>query len=250
VNTRTGHGSNRHAQAAQALEGPAHSPIAEIEDGILTVTGELKMPLTHFERRMTIVRLQDRRLLIYRAIALDEIEMARLEAYGTPAFLIVPSDMHRLDARIWKDRYPSAQVVAPEGAREKVEEVVHVDTTQPDFGDPNVSFVAVRGVEGHEAALVVRTPRGTTLIVNDLVGNIHGAHGAGGWILKKAGFAGEEPQIPRVVKRKIVEDERELRAQLEEWAQMPSLTRIIVSHGVPIEANPHAALRALAQSLQ
>jgi hypothetical protein len=30
---------------------------------------------------------------------------------------------------------------------------------------------------------------------------------------------------------------------------MPSLSRIIVSHGVPIEANPHAALRALAQSL-
>jgi hypothetical protein len=227
-----------------------HDPLVEIEDGILTVTGEIPMPLAHLKRRMTIVRLQDRRLVVYSAIALDEGEMARIEAYGRPAFLIVPSDIHRLDARIWKDRYPALQVVAPEGARKKVEEVVPVDPTDPDFGDPNVSFVTVAGVEGHEAALVVKTPRGTTLVVNDLVGNIHDAHGAGGWILKKAGFAGEKPQVPRVVKKKIVEDERALGAQLEEWANIDSLSRIVVSHGDLIESNPRGALRELAQSLK
>ena len=227
-----------------------HDPLVEIEDGILTVTGEIPMPLARLKRRMTIVRLQDRRLVVYSAIALDEGEMARIEAYGRPAFLVVPSDIHRLDARIWKDRYPEMQVVTPEGARKKVEEVVAVDTTHPDFGDPNVSFVTVPGVEGHEAALVVKTPRGTTLVVNDLVGNIHDAHGAGGWILRKAGFAGEKPQVPRVVKKKIVEDERALGAQLEEWANIDSLSRIVVSHGDLIESNPRGALRELAQSLK
>lgn len=226
-----------------------HDPLVEIEDGILTVTGDLKMPLAHLKRRMTIVRLRDRRLVVYSAIALDEAEMARIESYGKPAFLVVPSDIHRLDARIWKDRYPSMQVVAPEGARKKVEEIVPVDNTRPDFGDPNVKFVTVPGVEGHEAALVVSTPRGTTLVLNDLVGNIHDAHGAGGWILKKAGFAGDEPQVPRVVKKKIVEDERALGAQFEEWAKIPDLARILVSHGDPIEANPGATLRELARSL-
>ena len=226
-----------------------HDPLVEIDDGILTVTGDIPMPLAHLKRRMTIVRLQDKRLIVYSAIALDEPEMARIESYGRPAFLVVPSDIHRLDARIWKDRYPAMQVVAPEGAREKVEKVVPVDTTQPDFGDPNVKFVTVAGVEGHEAALVVKTPRGTTLVVNDLVGNIHDAHGPGGWILKKAGFAGEKPQVPRVVKRKIVEDERALGAQLEEWARIDSLARIIVSHGDTIESYPRGTLRDLARSL-
>lgn len=226
-----------------------HDPLVEIEDGILTVTGDLKMPLAHLKRRMTIVRLKDRRLVVYSAIALNEPEMARIEAYGTPAFLVVPSDIHRLDARIWKDRYPSMQVVAPEGARKKVEEVVPVDSTQPDFGDPNVSFVTVPGVGGHEAALVVITPRGTTLVLNDVVGNIHDAHGVGGWVLKKAGFAGDEPQVPRVVKKKIVEDERALGAQFEQWAKIPDLARILVSHGDPIEANASATLRELARSL-
>ena len=227
-----------------------HDPLVEIEDGILTVTGEIKMPLAHLKRRMTIVRLQDRRLVVYSAIALNEDEMARIESYGEPAFLVVPSDIHRLDARIWKDRYPSMQVVAPEGAREKVEEVVPVDSTRPDFGDPNVTFVTVPGAEGHEAALVVNTPRGTTLVLNDLVGNIHDAHGVGGWILKKAGFAGDEPQVPRVVKKKIVEDERALGAQFEQWAEIPTLARILVSHGDPIEANARETLRDLARSLQ
>lgn len=227
-----------------------HDALVELEDGILTVTGDIPMPLAHLKRRMTIVRLADRRLVIYSAIALDEDEMSRIESYGTPAFLVVPSDLHRMDARIWKERYPSLQVVAPEGAREKVEEVVPVDTTAPDFGDPGVKFVTVPGVEGHEAALVVKTARGTTLVLNDLVGNIHDAHGIGGWILKKAGFAGDAPQVPRVVKKKIVEDERALGAQLEEWAGLPSLSRIIVSHGDLIESDPGGTLRDLARSLR
>jgi len=53
-------------------------------------------------------------------MALDANEMARLEAFGAPAFLIVPNDHHRLDAKAWKDRYPQVQVVAPEGARARI----------------------------------------------------------------------------------------------------------------------------------
>jgi len=226
-----------------------HAPLEEVEDGLLSVMGEISMPLGTLTRRMTVVRLQDARLVIYSAIALEAKEMAFIEWYGRPAFLVVPSDLHRLDARIWKERYPALIVCAPEGAREKVEEEVAVDTTAPDFGDPNVQFVTVRGLEGHEAALVVRTLKGTTLVVNDIVGNIHDAHGMGGWILKKAGFAGEEPQVPRVVKTKIVEDEGALRTQLEEWAEIPSLTRILVSHGEAIENDPRGTLRRLAGSL-
>ena len=55
--------------------------------------------------------------------------------------------------------------------------------------------------------------------------------------------------MPRVVKHKIVEDERGLGAQFEEWADLPSLTRILMSHGDPIEFEPRNALRELARSL-
>src|SRR5438552_4910576 len=100
-----------------------HGKLKQIDDNILTVTGDIHMPLMDLPRRMTVVRLSDSRLVVFSAIALDEDEMAELEAYGHPAYLIVPSDKHRLDAKIWKDRYPEIRVVAPEGARAKVEQI-------------------------------------------------------------------------------------------------------------------------------
>jgi hypothetical protein len=226
-----------------------HGKLSQIDDNILTVTGEIHVPMI-LPRRMTVVRLNDSRLVVFSAIALDDDKMAWLESYGRPAFLIVPSDKHRLDAKIWKDRYPALQVVAPEGARAKIEQTVPVDTVAPAFDDPNVQFVTVPGMRGREAALLVRTPNGATLVLNDLVGNIRNESGVGGWLLRMAGFAGKEAQIPRVVKMALIKDPNALRAQLLQWAEIESLKRILVSHGAPIEENPHGTLRELARSLE
>jgi hypothetical protein len=226
-----------------------HGKLSEIDENILTVTGDIRMPMMSLPRRMTVVRLTGSRLIVFSAIALNEDEMARLETYGRPAFLVVPSDKHRLDAKPWKNRYPMMQVVAPEGARAKIEDVVPVDTVAPRFEDPNVQFVAVPGTRGHEAALVVRTPNGTTLLLNDLVGNIRNEPGSRGWLLQLAGFAGKEAQIPRVVKMVMIKDASALRAQLLQWAEIESLKRILVSHGSPIDQNPRQTLRDLAGSL-
>ena len=226
-----------------------HGKLSEIDDNILTVVGEIRMPLMNLPRRMTVVRLHDTRLVVFSAISLGEKEMAVLEAYGSPAFLIVPNALHRLDAKPWKDRYPAMFVVAPEGCRAQVEKVVPVDTTTPHFGDPSVQFLTVAGTRGQEAALVVRTPNGTTLVLNDVVGNIRDSSGVGGWFLRLMKFAGSEPHIPKPVQWKIVEDKNALHAQLLKWAAIESLNRILVSHGSPIEDNPRQTLRDLARSL-
>jgi hypothetical protein len=227
-----------------------HGKLTELDDGILTIVGRIRMPLMELPRRMTVVRLRDSRLVIWSAIALDETEMATLEAAGRPAFLVVPNDHHRLDAKTWKDRYPEIQVVAPANAREKVAEAVPVDTAAPDFDDPDVQFLVVPGTRGQEAALVVRRPAGVTLILNDLVGNIRNESGFGGWLLRLMGFAGEEAHVPAPVKMMMVKDTDALRAQLLEWASIESLQRIIVSHGDVIESNPRQVLRELAESLK
>ena len=228
-----------------------HGKLTEIEPTILTVTGRIRMPLTDFERRMTVVRLRDSRLVIFSAISLDENEMLAIEGFGRPAFLIVPNDHHRLDARTWKERYPTMDVIAPEGSRAGVEAVVAVDSTQAHFDDPDVDFITVPGTRGHEAALLVRTPRGTTLVLNDLVGNLRASSGFGGWLLRVAGFAGDSPQIPSVVELSLIPDKAALRGQLMAWADLRDLIRIIVSHGSPIEIeeDPREVLRELAQSL-
>ena len=226
-----------------------HGKLARLDDNLLSVTGDLRMPFGEVQRRMTVVRLRDGRLVIYSAIALDEAEMRALEKFGEPAFLIVPNDIHRMDAKIWKDRYRDLIVVAPAGVRKKVEEVVPVDETMIDFGDPQVRFVTVPGTDEHEAALVVETWSGTTLVVNDLIWNLDEKPGFGGWLFHVLGFTGHEPRIPTVVELRAIKDKPALRAQLERWARLQSLNRIIVSHGEIVTREPAALLDRLAETL-
>jgi hypothetical protein len=226
-----------------------HGRLTPIDDDILSVVGDIHMPIGDFPRRMTVIRLADRRLVIYSAIALDEQDMLAIESFGDPAFLVVPSGLHRMDAKIWKDRYPRLHVVAPAGARAKVEEVVHVDATFADFADPNVHLIEVPGTDAHEAALVVQTAGGANLIVNDLIANIPDRRGFGGWILRMVGFTGPKPRIPKIVEKKVIKDRSAVRVQLERWAGLSPLKRIIVSHGAPIEIEPAITLRHLANSL-
>lgn len=226
-----------------------HGKLTAVEDNLLTVVGDLHMPLGDFPRRMSVVRLHDGRLVIYSAIALDEPEMAALERFGRPAFMIVPSDRHRMDAKIWRQRYPHLFVITPEGARSKVEEVVRVDASSYDFGDPTVELVAVPGMDEHDAALVVRSPSGVSLILNELIWNVDNKPGFGGWLMKALGFTKSEPQIPSVISLTGIKDKPALQQQLEAWSQLYGLKRIIVSHGAIIEHDPACVLRDLASQL-
>lgn len=235
--------------AHQQWKALPHGKLAEIDPNILTVTGRIHMPLADLPRRMTVARLSGRRLVVFSAIALEEASMRMLENYGRPAFLVVPNDKHRLDARVWKDRFPGMQVVAPEGSRKKVEDVVPVDTTAPRFDDNSVQFVTVPGTGRREAALLIHSPNGATLVLNDLIGNIRESSGFGGWFLRLMKFAGDEPQVPRPVKWAMIDDQGALRAQLLQWSALPTLRRILVSHGEPIDYKPAEVLSDLAHTL-
>lgn len=227
-----------------------HGKLTRLDDNLLSVTGVLRMPpMGDVMRRMTVVRLADYRLVVYSAIALDVAEMCALEAFGDPAYLVVPNDIHRMDAKIWKDRYPGIRVIAPPGAREKVEEIVPVDATLVDFGDPAVQFVVVPGTGQREAALVVETSTGTTLVLNDLIFDIANRDGVMGWLFKAIGMTGDEPHIAPVVKMRLVKDEEALREQLEYWSKLPRLNRVIISHGGIIAEAPQEVLGRIAHDL-
>jgi hypothetical protein len=222
-----------------------HGKLTRINERMLAVVGELKMPLMELPRRMTVVRLKSGGLAIFSAIALREPEMAELEAFGKPAFLVVPSMRHRLDAPGYARRYPGITVVAPRAGVEKINEVVAVSTSTPDFGDPTVRYIEIAG----DSALEVEAEDGLTIIVNDLIGDIHDQTGIGGWLLKIMGFAGDDPHVPAPVKLLLGKHKAEVAQQFRRWAERQDLRRIIVSHGDPIEVGPRETLRTLAASL-
>jgi hypothetical protein len=227
-----------------------HGKLSKIDDNILSVIGTIPMPVGNMTRRMTVVRLRGGRLVIFSAIALDESEMRVLEDFGKPAFLIVPNDHHRLDAKPWKDRYPSIQVIAPPGARKKIAQAVAVDTTKPDFGDSDVALITVPGTQAREFALEVIGPTGTTLVLNDIIANIRDSSGLGGWLLRLMGFAGDRPNVPVPIKWVLIKDKAAFAAQLRRWAELATLKRVLVSHGSAIIDEPSRILRELAVSLE
>jgi hypothetical protein len=228
-----------------------HGKLKRLEHDWLSVTGMMNMPpMGAVSRRMTIVRLQDGRLIVYSAISLDEIEMKALESYGTPAYLIVPGDIHRMDAKPWKDRYPSLKVIAPAGAREKVQEVVPVDATEVDFGDPAVQFMTMPGTGDNEAVLVIESASGTTVVLNDLIFDLPNRPGFSGWLFKTLGMTGDEPHITFPVKLKEVKDKGAVSTQLEDWARLPNLKRVIISHGDIIAEAPGAVLERISAELR
>ncbi len=222
-----------------------HGKLTRVNDRIVTVVGDLKMPLLELPRRMTVVRLKSGELVVFSAIALREPDMAELETIGRPAFLVVPSLRHRLDAPGYARRYPQMTVVAPRAGVEKIGEVVRIDTSTPDFGDPTVRYIEIAG----DSALEVDGDDGLTLIVNDLIGDIHGEAGLGGWLLRVMGFAGDEPHVPGPVKLLLGKHKTEVARQFRRWADREDLRRIMVSHGDPIENDPRGALRKLAASI-
>jgi hypothetical protein len=233
----------------QTWEVLPHGPVTAIDDGLLTVTGRIPLPLVELERRMTVVRLNDGSTVIYSAVALDEEAMRQIETLGTPRYLVVPGDAHRLDAKIYKERYPNLRVLTAPGARDRVEKAVHVDACEADFGDPDVTWHVIAGSGGHEAALLVRRVSGTTIIVSDLIGNLRRKGGFEGWMLHVMGFGDDAPVVPAVERVLMVDSKAQLRQQFLDWAAIPDLRRIIMSHGKPIEHGAAQALRDLAQTL-
>jgi hypothetical protein len=219
-----------------------HDPIEKLEQNLWRVEGRVD----RLTRVMVVVRLGDGRLVIWNGIALDDAEMNELEAWGKPAFLIVPNGLHRLDCRIWKQRYPNLTVVAPPGAKKKIEEIVAVDATSADFGDARVSLRFPACAAEREALLEVKHDGGTTLVINDLVMNMRHGAGFSGFMFRMMGFTGDKPKVPPATKLLLVKDKPGLKTLLGELAATPNLKRVIVSHGAPIVDAPGEALRGAA----
>lgn len=217
-----------------------HDDLQKPEDNLWFVEGVLDRRV---RRVMTIARMNDGRLVIHNGIALEDELMAEIEAFGTPAVLVVPNGFHRQDAAIYKRRYPNLTVVCPAAARKRVAKVVPVD------GDldaaPSDDAVRLRHLDGckrREGVMLVRSAGGVTAVFNDMLMNYAEPQGGvmGLFIAPTGRLA-----VPRFARWFFASDRRALRADLERIAA-DDLRRIIVSHGDRVEGDAADRLRAAA----
>jgi hypothetical protein len=206
-----------------------HGPIEKLSDNLWWVWGSLRgMSL---KRAMTIVRLNDGGLVLHNAVALEEPAMKELESLGSPAFLIVPSASHRLDAPAFKRRYPALRVFAPAGSRAKVAEVLQVDGTYDDFpANDTVRFETLNGVKALEGAMIVTSADGVSLVLNDAVFNMDRKRDPLGFFFTTLLGSAPGPRVSRLAKLALISDKKALRQDLLRLAELPNLVRLVVAH--------------------
>lgn len=220
-----------------------HGPLEKLSENLWRVEGT--MPDGKTKRVMTIARMKAGRLVIHNAIALEAPLQAEIEAFGTPASIVVPNGFHRQDAKIYKDRYPSANVYAPTKAIKKVGSIVPV---AGDYDaapkDDTVRLCHLDGCNRSEGVLEVKSADGVTLVFNDVLLNMPKLSGVVGFFLAPTGRA----SVPRFSRWLLVKDKGAFARHVDSWAK-PDLARVIVGHGSMLTDRPADTLRAATAAL-
>jgi hypothetical protein len=226
-----------------------HRPIEPLEDNLWCVEADL--PKGPLNRRMTVFRLGDGRLVFHNGVPLDDASMAVLEAWGAPAFLVVPVPGHRLDVHAFAARYPGLKVLCPREIAHSVGQAVRVDGGLELLPkDPLLEVVPLEGTKTGEAVFVSRSPDGArqSLVFGDAVMNVPHLPGALGLVLRLVGSSGGV-KVTGLARLMLVKDKRALAEHLRRLAAVPGVTRLIPSHGENAVAAAAAKLRVCADAL-
>jgi hypothetical protein len=226
----------------------SHGPIVQHDEGLWSVNASLPPP-AHLPRRMTVARRADGTLVLYNAIPLEDAAMRELESFGAPAHLVLPNGFHRLDLHAFGLRYPALRVWCPPRDRARVEERVKVAGAIEDLPpDPELSFIALEGMKNREPLLRVRRAGRVSLMFGDAVFNLKTLAGVDGLVMRLLGSVGG-PRVTRIAQWIAISDKHALADHLRRIAGEPGLTRLLFSHGDPIEADAPRVLREVADRL-
>lgn len=220
-----------------------HEPLLQLAPNLWSATGTINgMPL---KRNMIVARLPDGRLFLHSVVALDEANMAKLDALGEVGFIVAPGPGHRIDLARYHARYPNAQMLAPAAARKKIEEVC------PMNGSCEQGLAGIAGVKVHtipgmpvECLYELDTEGGKALVVNDMLG--HGAPqpGIAGWLFAQLGTPGGKLGLPRIVNFFQVKDRPALRSFVVQLSTRDDLRVLTLSHGAALTTDVAGQLKA------
>ena len=231
-----------------------HGPLEQLAENVWRVEGDL--PKMALKRCMVVARASNGDLVLHSAIAMNDEQMAALEALGRPAYLIVPNGWHCLDAARYKARYPQLKVICPRKAVKMVSAKVQgVDGDYDDFAslDDEGSvrlehFDRDRSVEG---ALVARSSDGVTLVFGDSLFNLPHRKGLLWWLYGRLLGATGGPRVTPIgrVMMTLTRSKEPFREFLRRYADSGDVKRIVPGHGAPVTDDCSEVLRSVDRAL-
>lgn len=225
-----------------------YGPPEALAEGVWLIRGNLSYPL---HRNMVILRLPTGELVLHSVVAMEESGLQALEALGTPAYSIVPSLLHVMDAPFYKQRYPAMKQLAPSAAMAEIGQTVALDGSVEDVL-PSLGFTLHKAPGTKMAEFVYEFPipgGGRALVANDFFGSAHAADDSrllGRLIISHIAVPGHRLGIPRIYRWRFITDVAAARKFAGDLATIPDLRLITVSHGDPVITAPADALRSVA----
>ncbi|GGC48760.1 DUF4336 domain-containing protein [Chelatococcus reniformis] len=221
--------------------------LTQFGPGIWTADGPpvVAMMGFHYPTRMVLMRLSGGRLFVCSPVALTDDLRTAIAALGDVCYLAAPNSLHHMFILDWKRAYPTAQVYAAPGLREKRRDIAF----DGDLGDApvcawaaQIDQVLVRG-NALTSEVVFFHRDSSTAIFTDLIQQLP-ADWFSGWravVAKWDLLLEPQPSVPRKF-RATFTDRAAARAALERIRAWP-VEKVLMAHGMPVTEDGQAFIR-------
>lgn len=199
----------------------------------------------HYPTRMAVIRLSGNELVVWSPVRLTDALRAAVAALGEVRYLVAPNTLHHTFLGDWQRAYPTADVLAPPGLREKRQDI----RFDRDLGGApiagwadNIELVVMPGNRITTEVVCFHRPS-RTAIFTDLLQQFPPGWFKGwrGLVARLDLMVADEASVPRKF-RVAFSDKRAARAALERiLAWHPE--KVLMAHGRPVSADGEAVLR-------
>jgi hypothetical protein len=198
---------------------------------------------------MVVAKLPSGGLMLHSVVALNDAELAKMLAIGTPEYMIVPNPLHRLDASVYAERFPKMKVLCPKDAVEKVKKKVRVDGTCEDvLPTIGIAFHTVPGIKSTELVYEFGSKENKVAVFCDALMNLPDLPGFDGKLMKwlgSTGFFG----MTKIGKMLLLKNKNQYADWLKAQAKRTDIKAISVAHGAAVVTAPALHFQRAAERL-
>lgn len=208
----------------------------KINEWVYSYDGEIELFKNFFlPVRSTVLRLNNGEDVMISPIDFSEADWAEISSKLNVKHIVAPCDLHHLFIKPTKKRFKAAKLWATADLARKRDDVTWDEELMPQKWtlDEEIEIIPIDGGNTHEVAFFHKKSK--TLVVTDLIFNLHNRKGLLSWVIMKMFGTWNKPAISRWFKTTI-KNKTLFRMSVEKILVLDFET-IIMAHGNIITEN-------------